>query len=518
MALADNTGALCAFLNLPAARAARRRSSRRPTSCAPSATGHATATARPHARGAPVHRRRDRRCATTTKRLVAKVTQTPGGALSGRPRPGRPTRPEGTRPNGRQPANLLGIVAPCRTQTARATGGASSTATSYVVLGMLSYSAGDELRPQAVGREHHRQLLGVRAFAALRRAGAAGGRRAGERDGRGGRPAPAHLLDPARRPRGAPRLARERRPTDQTEVRDLGLLKLFFAELRQPARTCCGWPTTGTSRTGPARTATTEQRAEIVDYADRWQVKTIELGIRYERCVEQFWADFIAELERGAAAVSCLHTGCQERKSSPCSSRPSPCWPCVALAIVRDAGGAPRRETNRTTRPVDFHQWRGHRDFAKATPRACAPAPAARCVIGRPAGTVEHTEPDLGTTRTYEYGRWTSPAYRQGFDATQLVASWNAARPRTPGSQSRCRARPTAGATTHLVHDGPLGAGRRRRHPHVGARPGGRESATSTSTRSSPNSGATLASYQLRVTLYREPARGRPRSSPWSAR
>jgi hypothetical protein len=41
----------------------------------------------------------------------------------------------------------------------------------------------------------------------------------------------------------------------------------------------------------------TEQREEIVDYADRWQVKTIELGIRYERCVEQFWADLIAELE-----------------------------------------------------------------------------------------------------------------------------------------------------------------------------------------------------------------------------
>jgi hypothetical protein len=26
-------------------------------------------------------------------------------------------------------------------------------------------------------------------------------------------------------------------------------------------------------------------------------VKTLELGLRYERCVEQFWADFIEDLE-----------------------------------------------------------------------------------------------------------------------------------------------------------------------------------------------------------------------------
>jgi DNA-binding PadR family transcriptional regulator len=83
---------------------------------------------------------------------------------------------------------------------------------------------------------------------------------------------------------------------DPTEVRDLGLLKLFFLnfgtrkDLLQLAR----------DRRESHRTradAYEEQRAEVVDYADRWQVKTMELGIRYERCVEQFWADFLAELE-----------------------------------------------------------------------------------------------------------------------------------------------------------------------------------------------------------------------------
>jgi DNA-binding PadR family transcriptional regulator len=86
-------------------------------------------------------------------------------------------------------------------------------------------------------------------------------------------------------------------PTDeQTEVRDLGLLKLFFLnfgtrkDLMQLAR--------DRHESHQARASAYEQqRAEIVDVADRWQVKTIELGIRYERTVERFWSDFMTELE-----------------------------------------------------------------------------------------------------------------------------------------------------------------------------------------------------------------------------
>jgi hypothetical protein len=78
--------------------------------------------------------------------------------------------------------------------------------------------------------------------------------------------------------------------------------------------------------------------------------------------------------------------------------------------------------------PVSFHQWKTPVDFLKGRSEGVLPT-ARGLVITRPAGTVEHTEPDLGTTRTYEYGRWTSPTYRQGFDATQLVASWNATTP-----------------------------------------------------------------------------------------
>lgn len=84
--------------------------------------------------------------------------------------------------------------------------------------------------------------------------------------------------------------------TEQTEVRDLGLLKLFFANLAEPADLLRLARDRHESHKARADSYT-EQREEIADYADPWQLKTIELGIRYERCVEEFWADFLAELE-----------------------------------------------------------------------------------------------------------------------------------------------------------------------------------------------------------------------------
>lgn len=86
---------------------------------------------------------------------------------------------------------------------------------------------------------------------------------------------------------------------EQTEVRDLGLLKLFFAafgdkdDLLRLAR--------DRYQSHRARAdGYIKQHEQIIDIADPWQIKTLELGMRYERTVEQFWADFIAELESAA--------------------------------------------------------------------------------------------------------------------------------------------------------------------------------------------------------------------------
>jgi PadR family transcriptional regulator AphA len=86
---------------------------------------------------------------------------------------------------------------------------------------------------------------------------------------------------------------------EQTEVRDLGLLKLFFASFgTQEDLLKLAHDRYESHRT--RADGYVEQHERIVNQADPWQAKTLELGIRYERCVEQFWANFIAELESEA--------------------------------------------------------------------------------------------------------------------------------------------------------------------------------------------------------------------------
>ena len=43
--------------------------------------------------------------------------------------------------------------------------------------------------------------------------------------------------------------------------------------------------------------------------------------------------------------------------------------------------------------------------------------------------TTSYTDPYLGTTRSYDYGSWTSPVYATGFGFSELVASWIADTP-----------------------------------------------------------------------------------------
>jgi PadR family transcriptional regulator, regulatory protein AphA len=81
----------------------------------------------------------------------------------------------------------------------------------------------------------------------------------------------------------------------KTEVRDLGLLKLFFADL-------------GTAE-DRIRLARDQQRAhhrraeeherqyamfaESIEDAESWGLATLELGMRYERMAAEFWTDLL---------------------------------------------------------------------------------------------------------------------------------------------------------------------------------------------------------------------------------
>ncbi|WP_372440285.1 PadR family transcriptional regulator [Actinokineospora baliensis] len=86
---------------------------------------------------------------------------------------------------------------------------------------------------------------------------------------------------------------------DETEVRDLGLLKLFFSTFAEPADLA----TLARTRRDSHKARADGYMAmynQIAGFADRWQVKSLELGIRIERCVERFWTEFTEELDAEA--------------------------------------------------------------------------------------------------------------------------------------------------------------------------------------------------------------------------
>ncbi len=148
--------------------------------------------------------------------------------------------------------------------------------------------------------------------------------------------------------------------------------------------------------------------------------------------------------------------------------------------------------------PVDFHSWQKH-DFFYAGQRDGLVPTLRGLRIGRPAGTVEHTEPGMGT-KTYEYGTWTSPFYRHGFDATQLVASWNATTPKGTWLRVDMRGRTSSGAETIWYGIGrwalPDTDIRRASLPQQSDEHGYIDVDTFVAK-------STLRAYQLRVTLYR---------------
>ena len=82
---------------------------------------------------------------------------------------------------------------------------------------------------------------------------------------------------------------------DRTDVRDPGLLKLFFAKHARPADIRA--LASDQHRSHRDRADEYERiRTAFGGVIDRWQLKSLELGIRYERTVEGFWAELLEEL------------------------------------------------------------------------------------------------------------------------------------------------------------------------------------------------------------------------------
>lgn len=171
----------------------------------------------------------------------------------------------------------------------------------------------------------------------------------------------------------------------------------------------------------------------------------------------------------------------------------------VAGALIAQLTAAPATAAT-TTAPVDFHQWNSDSQFHSGHSDGLLVRNG--MVIGRPAGTVQHTEPALGTTKTYDYGTWTSPRYSQRFGATQLIASWNATTPAGTWLQVEMRGTSSTGAQTGWYVMGRWASGDQDIH-----RTSVPDQTDATGTIDVDTfeaaDGVRLMSYQLRVTLYR---------------
>ncbi|HEX4703646.1 MAG TPA: C39 family peptidase [Pseudonocardiaceae bacterium] len=165
---------------------------------------------------------------------------------------------------------------------------------------------------------------------------------------------------------------------------------------------------------------------------------------------------------------------------------------------VTPAGAATRTDTKAG---IDFHQWRTPLDFLTGHLDGTRWR-VGGITISRPVGTIDYTDPTLATTKPYDYATWTSPTHRIGFGATQLVASWNATTPAGTWLQVEMSGRTSTGTDTKWYVMGRWASGDTDMHRTSVPNQADATGTVDVDTFEAAT-GVTLATYQLRVTLYR---------------
>ncbi|MFG3286930.1 peptidase C39 family protein [Streptomyces sp. NPDC048111] len=196
----------------------------------------------------------------------------------------------------------------------------------------------------------------------------------------------------------------------------------------------------------------------------------------------------------------------------------------AAGAVTASAGPAyasgNARRPERGRRLVDNKAWTSHHDWRSGTSDGVRPAAGPRpgIVIARPAGTTAYTDPHTRKTATWEYATWTSPVHRSAVPATEAVAHWNAHTPPATWIQIELLGTYDDGTATPDYVMGRWTAGDGDsdiRRTSVDGQGDGRSSiSTDTFAIDTPSGGPRLASYRLRVTLYRLPG-ARPSPTVW---
>ncbi|WP_189109170.1 peptidase C39 family protein [Streptomyces camponoticapitis] len=187
--------------------------------------------------------------------------------------------------------------------------------------------------------------------------------------------------------------------------------------------------------------------------------------------------------------------------------------PAVAAASAApsapSARPGPSAAHRRAGTPVDNRFWSSSTDWRGGTGNGTKVLTGSRSglVVATPAGSRDYADPHTGTTSTWEYATWTSPVHRSTVPATEAIASWNAETPAGTWIQTELRGTYSDGVATpwYVMGRWASGDGDIRR-TSVDDQTDDRSTVwTDTFAIDDPASGLRLASYQLRLTLYRKP-------------
>ncbi|MEU2716455.1 peptidase C39 family protein [Streptomyces sp. NPDC007205] len=172
-------------------------------------------------------------------------------------------------------------------------------------------------------------------------------------------------------------------------------------------------------------------------------------------------------------------------------------------AAAADDPGRPQ------ARPIDYHAWTTYREWRLGAAQGVRTVAGSRpgVVIGAPAGRSDYTDPHTGTTATWEYATWTAPVHQLTVPATELVASWNAHTPDGTWLQVELQGTYSDGTGTPWYVMGRWASGDQDiKRTSVDGQTDGRSSiSTDTFAIDDASTGLRLASYRLRLTLYRKP-------------
>ncbi len=185
--------------------------------------------------------------------------------------------------------------------------------------------------------------------------------------------------------------------------------------------------------------------------------------------------------------------------------------PLQVSALPREVPG--RGPAGRSGSPtVDNHAWTSYEDWRGGAAQGTRPAAGTRpgLVIDRAAGTTAYADPHTGTTSTWEYAVWTSPAHKLTVPATEVIASWNAHTPAGTWLQAELRGTYSDGTETpwYVLARWAAGDGDIKRTSVDGQGDGRSSVWTDTVAIGNPASGLRLTAYRLRLTLYRRPGSG----------